>query len=57
MLGGIGPMELMIVLVIGLVVLGPKKLPEAGKSLGRGVREMKDALSGSSGEDAPQTRD
>ena len=31
----IGPMELIIVLVIALIVLGPKKLPEAGKSLGK----------------------
>ncbi len=41
----IGPMELIIVLVIALVVLGPKRLPEAGKSLGRGMREFKNSLS------------
>ena len=40
----IGPMELIIVLVIALVVLGPKKLPDAGRSLGKGMREFKDAL-------------
>jgi sec-independent protein translocase protein TatA len=57
MLGGVGPMELMVVLVIGLVVLGPKKLPEAGRSLGKGVRELKDALSGGSDEGHPQIRD
>ncbi|MDQ3678335.1 MAG: twin-arginine translocase TatA/TatE family subunit [Actinomycetota bacterium] len=38
-------MELIIVLVIALVVLGPKRLPEAGKSLGRGMREFKNSLS------------
>ena len=43
----IGPMELVIVLVIALVVLGPKRLPDAGKSLGRGFREFKGAISGS----------
>ena len=43
---GIGPMELVIVLVIALIVLGPKKLPEAGRSIGRGMREFKDSLSG-----------
>jgi len=42
----VGPMELMLVLVIALVVLGPKKLPEVGKSLGKGLREFKDSLSG-----------
>ena len=37
----IGPMELIIVLVIALVVLGPKRLPAAGRSLGQGMREFK----------------
>ncbi|MEA2248712.1 MAG: sec-independent protein translocase protein TatA, partial [Solirubrobacteraceae bacterium] len=39
----IGPMELIVVLAIALIVLGPKRLPEAGKSLGRGIREFKGA--------------
>ena len=43
---GIGPMELVIVLVIALVVLGPKRLPEAGRSLGRGLRNFKSSLTG-----------
>lgn len=47
----IGPMELIIVLVIALVVLGPKRLPEAGKSLGKGMREFKNSLSSISGDD------
>lgn len=42
----IGPMELAIVLVIALLVLGPKRLPEAGRSLGRGMREFKDSIRG-----------
>jgi sec-independent protein translocase protein TatA len=42
----IGPTELIIVLVIALIVIGPKKLPEVGKSLGKGMREFKDSLSG-----------
>jgi sec-independent protein translocase protein TatA len=42
----IGPMELIIVLVIALIVLGPKKLPEVGRSVGKGMREFKDSLSG-----------
>ena len=42
----IGPMELIIVLVIALLVLGPKRLPSAGRSLGRGMREFKTSLTG-----------
>ena len=42
----IGPTELIIVLVIALLVLGPKRLPAAGRSLGRGIREFKDSLTG-----------
>ena len=42
----IGPLELILVLVIALIVLGPKKLPEAGRSLGRGIREFKNSISG-----------
>jgi sec-independent protein translocase protein TatA len=47
----IGPMELAIVLVIALIVLGPKKLPEVGRSIGRGMREFKDSISGMKVED------
>ncbi len=42
----IGPMELIVVLAIALMVLGPKRLPQAGKSLGRGIREFKGAITG-----------
>ena len=42
----VGPLELILVLVIALVVLGPKKLPEAGRALGKGIREFKDSISG-----------
>jgi sec-independent protein translocase protein TatA len=38
-------MELIVVLAVALIVLGPKKLPEVGRSLGRGLREFKDSLS------------
>jgi len=43
---GIGLPEMMIVLIIALLVLGPKKLPEAGRSLGSGIRQFKDSLEG-----------
>ena len=42
----VGPMELVIVLVLALVILGPKRLPEAGKAVGKGMREFKESLSG-----------
>ncbi|CAB4869570.1 unannotated protein [freshwater metagenome] len=42
----IGAPELIVILVIALLVLGPKKLPEVGRSIGRGMREFKESLSG-----------
>lgn len=45
MFSSIGPMELIVVLAIALIVLGPKRLPDAGRSLGRGIREFKGAIS------------
>jgi len=48
---GIGPLELAIVLVIVLVIFGPKKLPGLGKSLGTGMREFKDSITGNSKDD------
>jgi sec-independent protein translocase protein TatA len=42
----IGFPEMLVILVIALIVLGPKRLPEAGKSLGRGMREFKDSIAG-----------
>lgn len=47
----IGPMELVLVLVIALIVIGPKKLPEAGRAVGKGLREFKESLSGSGRDD------
>lgn len=40
------PTHLLFVLVIALLVLGPKRLPEVGRSLGRGLRDFRSALSG-----------
>ena len=42
----IGPTELIVVLVLALIVLGPKRLPDAGRALGRGMREFKDSVTG-----------
>jgi sec-independent protein translocase protein TatA len=41
-----GPLEIVIVLVIVLVIFGPKRLPDLGRSLGRGMREFKDSVTG-----------
>ncbi|HZO05929.1 MAG TPA: twin-arginine translocase TatA/TatE family subunit [Solirubrobacterales bacterium] len=50
----IGPMEIALVLIIALIVFGPKKLPELGKSLGRGIQEFKGTISG--GDDEPAAK-
>jgi sec-independent protein translocase protein TatA len=50
----IGPMEIAIVLVIALVIFGPSKLPELGKSAGKGFREFKDSISGKDEEEENQ---
>jgi sec-independent protein translocase protein TatA len=44
-------MELIVVLAIALMVLGPKKLPEVGRSIGKGLREFKDSVSGNHDDD------
>ncbi|MCW2985909.1 MAG: twin-arginine translocase TatA/TatE family subunit [Conexibacter sp.] len=48
---GIGFPELLVILVIALIVLGPKKLPEAGRAMGKGMREFKDSLNGINDDD------
>jgi sec-independent protein translocase protein TatA len=48
---GIGPTELIIVLVIVLLIFGPKRLPGLGKQLGSGMREFKDSISGNGRDD------
>jgi sec-independent protein translocase protein TatA len=42
----IGPLEIAIVLVIVLLIFGPKRLPDLGRSMGRGMREFKDSVTG-----------
>ena len=49
----IGPMELIMVLALALLVLGPKRLPGAGRAMGRGLREFKDAIGSAGRADEP----
>lgn len=51
--GSIGPLEIAIVLIIALIVFGPKRLPELGKSLGDGFREFKASVSGDREDEDP----
>ena len=51
MLGNIGPLEIIVVLIIALVVFGPKRLPELGSSLGRGIREFRSTVTGEKDDD------
>jgi sec-independent protein translocase protein TatA len=57
MLPNIGLVELIVVAVIALLVLGPKRLPEAGRSLGAGLREFRNSVSGRADDKAEDTRD
>jgi sec-independent protein translocase protein TatA len=40
----IGPLEIVIILIIALIIFGPKRLPELGRSMGRGIREFKNSV-------------
>jgi sec-independent protein translocase protein TatA len=57
MLGNIGPLEIIVVLVIALIVFGPKRLPELGNSLGKGIREFKDSVTGDNKDDDDAVED
>ena len=50
------PMELMVIAVIALIVLGPSRLPDAARSVGKGMREMRDSFQGMTGggDDEPE---
>jgi len=51
---GIGIWEILILLLVILLVFGPKRLPEMGKSLGKGMREFKDSIQGKEDDDEPR---
>ncbi|CAN5768856.1 MAG: Sec-independent protein translocase subunit TatA/TatB [Thermoleophilaceae bacterium] len=53
--GGIGPLEIGIVLLIVLIIFGPKRIPELGRSLGSGMRGFKESVTGKDkGDDEPE---
>lgn len=54
MIGGLGIWELLLIFFIVLLFFGAKRLPEIGGSLGEGIREFKDSLSGSGDDDRPE---
>jgi sec-independent protein translocase protein TatA len=47
----VGPLELLVIGIIALIVLGPKRLPEAARSVGKGIREFRESLAGESDEE------
>ncbi len=49
------PMHLLIILIVALLVFGPKKIPELGKGLGEGIRDFKKALHGVDDNDTSKT--
>jgi sec-independent protein translocase protein TatA len=54
-LGNIGPLEIVVVLIIALIVFGPKRLPELGRSLGKGIREFRGSLGGDDDDEDDRT--
>jgi len=63
MFSQVGPLEIVVVLVIVLLIFGPKRLPQLGRQMGRGMREFKDSITGEGDHDdhalepAPEDRD
>jgi sec-independent protein translocase protein TatA len=51
----IGPLELVVILVVVLLLFGAKRLPELGRSLGSGMREFKDSVTGKDGDEKGRT--
>jgi sec-independent protein translocase protein TatA len=52
--GNIGWQGLLIILIVLLVIFGPKRLPEMGRSIGRGMREFKESVTGKDDDDEPR---
>src|SRR6478752_3744036 len=52
----VGPLEIAVVLIIVLIIFGPKRLPELGQSMGRGIREFNNSISGDKDDDSPEEK-
>jgi sec-independent protein translocase protein TatA len=52
----IGPLEIAVVLIIVLIIFGPKRLPELGQSMGRGIREFRNSISGDKDKDSKEEK-
>jgi sec-independent protein translocase protein TatA len=52
----VGPLEIAVVLIIVLIIFGPKRLPELGQSMGRGIREFKNSLTGDKDKDSAEEK-
>jgi sec-independent protein translocase protein TatA len=53
----VGPLELLVVGIIALLVLGPSRLPDAARAMGKGMREFRSALSDDDDDDRPRDRE
>jgi sec-independent protein translocase protein TatA len=53
----IGPLEIVVILIIALIVFGPKRLPELGRSMGKGIREFKSSLTSDKDDDDDDVRE
>jgi sec-independent protein translocase protein TatA len=53
----VGPLELAVVVIIALIVFGPKRLPELGKSMGKGIREFRSSIAGKDEDETPEIED
>jgi sec-independent protein translocase protein TatA len=53
----IGPLEIVVILIVALIVFGPKRLPELGRSAGKGIREFKSAVTGKDDDEEDDVRE
>jgi sec-independent protein translocase protein TatA len=53
----IGPLEIVLILIVALIVFGPKRLPELGRSMGKGIREIKNSVTGDDKDDDDDVRE
>jgi sec-independent protein translocase protein TatA len=53
----VGPLEIVLILIVALVIFGPKRLPELGRSAGKGIREFKNSVTGKDDDDDDDLRE